>query len=82
LREAKQQLVESKANHEATVAAMEEANGRMKEENERIIELKTKFTLDMKNAEMEWENTRKKIQFDLDTIGKSRNDLELKVSLL
>jgi hypothetical protein len=56
----------------------------MKEENEneRISELKNKFALDMKNAETEWENTRKKIQFDLDTIGKTKNDLELKVSLL
>jgi chromosome segregation ATPase len=77
LREAKQQLVEAKANYEATVAAMEEANGRMKEENEneRIAELKNKFALDMKNAEIDWENMRKKIQFDLDTIGKTKNEL-------
>lgn len=63
---------------------MEEANGRMKEEseNERIIDLKSKFAQEMKNAETEWENTRKKMQFDLDTLSKAKNDLELKVSLL
>lgn len=84
LREAKQQLVEAKANHEASIAAMEEANGRLKEENEneRIIELKNAHARDMKNAETEWENTRKKMQFDLDTFSKTKNELELKVSLL
>lgn len=36
----------------------------------------------MKNSETEWENTRKKLQFDLDTVSKAKNELELKVSLL
>lgn len=36
----------------------------------------------MKNAETEWENTRKKMQFDLDTLSKAKNEYELKVSLL
>lgn len=84
LREAKQQLVEAKNNHEATVAAMEEANGRLAEEslNERIIQLKNAHMTELKNSEAEWENTRKKMQFDLDTGSRAKNELELKVSLL
>ena len=84
LRDTKHQLAEVKRTHEATIAAMEEANGKLRDENEnqRIIELKNVHLGKIKELEQEHQLTKKKLQFDVDTLNRAKNDLQLKITLL
>ena len=63
---------------------MEEANGRQREqsENERIAQIKNNFMIDFKNAETQWQSSRKQLQFEIETLARKRDELELNVSLL
>lgn len=64
--------------------AMEENNGKLRDqnENERIVELKNVQLNKIKEIEQENEQTRRKMQFDIETLNRTKNDLELKITLL
>lgn len=67
-----------------SLAAMEEANGRLRQQNqnERIVELKNLHLNKIKEIEIDHEQTKKKLQFDVDTLNRNKNDLQLRITLL